>query len=318
MSSVYKRLILLSGSLLLALYLLLVVDLAAFHSRALNALWNRAHVGLFVMLTFAFDYTLLRRYPRRALLWSLMLSIPLVLFALITEGLQTLTQRQASVEDVWWDIIGIALAMSLIAAWRFSHNTRQKVFFTGIALALFTATVFSPLMLALADWRNEKDFPLLSNMERFSDHYLWSRGEISDEHAKAGTHALKVALKAELYSGTTLRHMPGDWTQFESLHLSVFNPNADILPLSLRVQDSVHDHSEQVHSDRFNHDFNAKPGWTDLVIPLQKIEKAPRARAMRMNAITRLRIYARDDKHAGSAFYIDEVYLSPPPPLTKQ
>lgn len=299
----------LAGSLLLALYLLLVMDLTAFHSRALAALWNRAHVALFVLLTIAFDYTLMRRYPRRPWVWALMLGLPLAVFAIATEILQSFTNRQASIEDVLWDCAGIIATIAFISLLRFTLTRLSRCLLLFIIASLLSITVFSPMMLALADWRNQRDFPLLSNMERFSDRYLWSRGDIVDDYAKDGQYALKVTLQKQLYSGVNLRHFPSNWMGKNALHLSIYNPNQTTLPLSLRVQDGIHDAGPQAYSDRFNQDFNAAHGWTDLVIPLTKIERAPRTRSMNITDMTRLRIFARDDHHAESVFYIDAVYL---------
>jgi hypothetical protein len=128
--------------------------------------------------------------------------------------------------------------------------------------------------------------------------------------AKDGQFALKVTLQNHLYSGTTLRYFPSDWHDAKNFRLSLYNPNKDSLPLSLRIQDGVHDAGTQAYSDRYNYDFDASSGWTDLIIPLSKIEQAPRSRSMNITDITRLRIYARDDKHAGKSFYIDAVYLA--------
>lgn len=302
------RLSLLVATLLLSLYLLLVLDTIQFHSRAMFALWNIAHVPLFILLTFVFDQALVRHHPRSVYVWLTLLCPPLIMFAIGTEWMQSMTVRQPSVYDALMNILGVCLAVLWLWAKNYcTPNTRRWIH--GLLLLVFLALFVKPAQMSVADYYRVKAFPVLSDFEHWSDPMNWSAGERTKEVAKSGHYSLQVILPAESYSGASLRYFPREWHDYTILYLSVFNPGNAPLPLSLRVHDRQHRKSGEAYNDRYNLNFNAQPGWNDLRIPLEKIAHAAQSRIISLDEINAIRVFYQGIPPDGTVFYIDDVRL---------
>ena len=303
-----NRLTLLVASLLVALYLLLVQDRAALPNRAAMALWDLAHLPLFFVLTLIFDHSVLKRHPRRVAMWLQLLLPPLVVFAVGTEWLQSLTDRQPSWRDVLTNCTGIGIGTLWLASFRYLPpgwrlGVRAAVLIIGLSLLV------RPGLMLWADYHIKQQFPLLSNFESAIDHENWSLGKRSDEQARDGKYALKIALPAQRYAGTTLRHFPNDWQRYSSLHLAVFNPGKTALPLSLRIHDRHHEAGEQAYYDRFNYNFEAASGWTDVNLPLSRIASGPRDRKLNLQQVAAMRLFFQGTPPDTTLIYLDGVYL---------
>lgn len=306
----YQRLLVLVGSLFVAFYLLLVQSQIEFHSLFLTSMWDRAHVFLFIALTFAFDYAMGRHRQRALSVWLRLLVLPLLVLAFATEALQSLTERTASLGDVGFNSIGILIATLLLAIHRYAFSKLNRNLMWLTAALSLAGSLWQPARCLFIDAQAWKDFPVISNMERYTDNEIWNRGEISSEQFREGHAALKVSLKPVAFSGASARHFPADWSHFQRFNISIFNPGSQNLALSLRISDAQHEAGAQPPSDRYEHEFNAVPGWNDLSLSLDKIAHAPRTRLMNMSKIYHIRVYAQTTHTAGDYFYIDNVYLN--------
>lgn len=302
------RLPLLIAGLLAALYLLLVQERVALPNRALMALWNLAHLPLFFVLTLLIDHSLLNHRRHRLTLWLQLLLPPLLILALGTEWLQSLTDRQPSWTDVLTNMAGVGLATLWLASARYGvpvvrRAIRSLVVLVGLSLLI------QPLLLAYADYHIKRHFPLLSDFESFIDSENWSFGERRASPVRDGQYALALTLPAKRYAGSTLRHFPNDWSGYHRLHLSVYNPGQEALPLSLRVHDRLHELGQQGYHDRFNYNFSAAPGWTDVELPLDRIANGPRDRKLDLQQVAALRVFYQGTPAEGTELGLDAVYL---------
>lgn len=302
------RLPLLVAGLLGALYLLLIQERVALPNRAAMALWNLAHLPLFFALTLIFDNAVLKRRPRQVSVWLQLLLPPLLIFAFGTEWLQSLTDRQPSWLDVLTNCAGIALGTIWLLS-RHHASPRSGRGLRALVLLVGLVMLVQPLRLFYADYHSQRHFPLLSDFESFIDSANWSLGERSNEQVRAGEYALRVKLPALRFAGTTLRHFPGDWSAYQNLHLAVFNPGTAPLPLSLRVHDQQHELADQPYHDRFNYNFSAAPGWTDISLPLSRIASGPRHRKLDLQQVAALRVFYQGNPATETVIYLDSAYL---------
>lgn len=302
------RLPLLVIGLLAALYLLLIQERVALPNRAAMALWNLAHLPLFFALTLLFDQAIRNRYARRPSLWLQLLLPPLIIFAFGTEWLQALTDRQPSWRDAFTNCAGIALGTIWLGVRRYFRRGAHVVMY-GLMALLAVGLLLRPALFAYVDRHSSTQFPQLSSFESFADSWNWSLGERSALQSRDGQFALHVQLPPLRFAGSTLRHFPSNWLGYGELRLSVFNPGVAPLPLSLRVHDRQHELGRQEYHDRFNYNFSAAPGWTDIVLPLSRIHSGPRERKLDLSAISALRIFYQGTPTAGETFFIDAVAL---------
>lgn len=303
------RLPLLVVGLLAALYLLLIQERVALPNRAAMALWNLAHLPLFFLLTLIFDQAIRNRPVRRLSLWLQLLLPPLVIFAFGTEWLQSLTDRQPSWGDAFVNCAGIALGTLWLGVQRYAGGGWQTLMNIAFAL-LGLGLLLRPALLLYADYHSAQQFPLLSSFESFADAKNWSLGERSKAHSRDGAYALQVQLPPLRFAGSTLRHFPANWAGFHKLKLSVFNPGPAPLPLSLRIHDKQHELTRLGYHDRFNYNFSAVPGWTDIVLPLSRIHNGPRERTLDLTAVSALRVFYQGTPSEGQTFFLDAVSLS--------
>ena len=304
------RLTLLVITLMLALYLLLVLDTAQIHSRAMFALWNIAHVPLFFLLTVVFDQALSGRHPPALRVWLTLLLPPLLIFAVATEWLQSLTARNPSGRDIAMNVLGIALAVLWLYTRHYLQRAAPRLVLRSIVVLAIAILFIRPMQMLAADWHRQKAFPVLSDFEHWTDTLNWSAGTRSAEQARDGKHALKVVLPEQPLAGASLRYFPRQWHEHACLSLSVYNPQAKALPLSLRVHDNRHRQMGEAYHDRYNQNFNAKPGWNDLQVPLEKIAHAAQTRIISLDEISTVRVFYQGTPTAGTTFYIDAVRLS--------
>ena len=302
------RLPLLVIGLLAALYLLLIQERVALPNRAAMALWNLAHLPLFFGLTLLFDQAIRHQHARRPSLWLQLLLPPLLIFAFGTEWLQALTDRQPSWRDAFTNCAGIALGTIWLFVCRYRSRGAQLTMY-GLMALLACGLLVRPALFAYVDRHSSVQFPQLSSFESFADSWNWSLGERSNLHSRDGHYSLQVQLPAQRFAGSTLRHFPSNWHGFGELRLSVFNPGTAALPLSLRVHDREHELSRQDYHDRFNYNFSAAPGWTDIALPLNRIRSGPRERQLDLNAVTALRVFYQGTPTAGETFFVDAVSL---------
>lgn len=308
MSTQRFRLPLLISAVLAALYLLLIQERIALPNRAAMALWNLAHLPLFFALTLVFDHSVLKRHHRSAPIWLQYLLPPMLILAIGTEWLQSQTGRQPSWQDVLTNCSGIALGCIWIASRRYANGWLSRA---GRLLVMLTALalLIRPSLLLYADYHIKQQFPVLSNFESFIDSENWSLGIRHQSPVRDGAYALQVQLPPQRFAGTTLRHFPNDWRTYHSLNLSVFNPGSTALPLSLRIHDRQHELGKQEYHDRFNYNFSAAPGWTDIQLPLERIASGPRERKLDLEQVTAMRVFYQGTPAEGTTVFLDAVSL---------
>ncbi len=64
------------------------------------------------------------------------------------------------------------------------------------------------------------------------------------------------------------------------------------MPLRCRIHDQHHYRLGGEFTDRFTTTFTTEPGWNEISIPLDEVERAPRGRLMAMDRISVVMIYS--------------------------
>lgn len=303
------RLTLLVGTMMLALYLLLILDRAQLHSRTLFALWDIAHVPLFFVLTWVFDQALSRRHPRKFGVWLILLWPPLLLFAIGTEWLQSMTDRSPSTRDMLMNVLGMTLATIWLAGRHYLQRRWSQSLARALVVFVFALLIIRPAQMLAADQYRQRAFPILSDFEHWTDALNWSAGTRSDDVAFDGKFALKVDLPSQPLAGASLRYFPGQWHEYRCLHIAIFNPQRSVMPLALRVHDNLHRKMGEAYHDRYNQHVNAKPGWNELRVPLEKIAQAAQTRIISLDEISTVRVFYQGTPETGTTFFIDAVKL---------
>lgn len=277
--------------------LLLLPALPADTGRLWGEIWNLGHIAAFAVLTIL----VLRRL---SVTTNLLLPAGiLVLFAMATEVLQMVTGREASVQDLLFDIAGILLGYS----YHLKNRGLQFAAAAGLVLAL------GPLLMVIIDEsRARQDFPVLGEFESRHELSRWNGNadrELDHSHTKNGAGALRVTyLPGTPYSDLTLRHFPGDWRHYRWLRFEVFYPGQRTLNMYFRIHDQQHEQKGWEYADRYNSELSLKPGWNTIQVDLDKVRQAPAGRTMDMSRIAHLSLFT-GRVESPFTLYIDSVRL---------
>lgn len=321
MSNPTPRLRLILGLLLSGILLLLPWPMG--HSLGSEALENAAHAPLFAVVaslalrarrSVRADLTLrLRDYLA---VWGLM-----TLLGALTEVVQALVGRDASLEDLANDALGAALAVAVTAC------LRRETFVTArpaswIVPALIAAGTLAyaapPLWSAAAYAQRWMQRPVLWQWRTPLDGYFLSHSNsritpvpasacLADAAAPLpGGQALWIVLDSGPYPGLTLDEPYPDWRGYRALAIDVANPGAEPVPLTLRVDDALHNHH---YEDRYTGTFELPARKrTRLQIALREIERTPSGRNLDIARVASLMVF-RAGPAPGSAMCLFSIEL---------
>lgn len=260
-------------------------------ARLLNtSAWNLGHIALFALLTLAL-------HPwRRIQGWRLWLvaTVSVLVIGLLIEMAQSRLGREADWRDIWRNFVGVWL----ILGWQpfFASPPKKSPTIAAMAAAstlLLMAELGTTGVAAVRQYQLDHLLPELYDFEHTDPAPFW-HGRLGSAPHHDGNHgqSLRIELGTELYSGASLNRLPTDWRSFDELNLSLFNPDQQPLPLTLRINDLEHELGGNAYGDRFNTSFTLAPGLNRLSFRLEDIEQAPEHRPMDMSKISRLTLFA--------------------------
>jgi len=283
--------------------------------RSLQAFWKLGHIFYFALLSYWMYLLSLRKNISPGHVFVFCLVFTLLLGSAIEVLQHHLNNRAGGhPSDVLRDMTGVFFTFFFLV--REPLLRGKKIIYTAriLTLALLLAFLadFAQSLAdeAIARWQ----FPFLSGMETPFELSRWRTvsARVSEEVAREGKKSLKVPLfgTGQGYVDIVLSFFPNDWSQYRSVHWSVYNPLKQDMPLACRIHDRQHKKSGYETTDRFNTEFVLHPGWNDLAASLDAVKKAPKSRKMDMTHIEELHFFtAKSPEH--QYLYFDKVYLTP-------
>jgi hypothetical protein len=151
----------------------------------------------------------------------------------------------------------------------------------------------------LSDFESEADLDRM----KWQCHTLFS---LSEENNTNGNSSLRLELYPSAYPGLAFELPFHDWSGYKILSLDIYNPQADVLSLALRIDDRK---EYPAFDDRYNQSFPLKPGMNYLRIPLASLATSGTKRAINLKNICRCLLFMAQPqkKHI---MYIDYVHLA--------
>lgn len=219
------------------------------------------------------------------------------------ELLQPYFGRGAGLQDLWQNLLGTALAVALSAP----AGLPRRIL--GTAMAMILAVELHAAAAALFDRGIARiQFPVLSDFSTPFEHSRWSTGEPDDRFARIGQQSLRLDLEPARYAGTVRRRSFGDWSGYDALEFSIYNP-ADPLTITVTVRDREHFRRGGAYRDRFNRRFILRPGWNEVRIPIRDIREAPAERTLDLADLAELAIFTvkLEQQHT---LYLDHVRVT--------
>ena len=244
---------------------------------------------------------LLRRhsYPFRAIT---VLLAALVVGSLI-EIIQPYFGRSAALKDVGQNVLGAAITVSLSAP----RGMIRRLLITAVGILLFME-LHAPVTTLFDRGVARVQFPVLSDFSTAFEHRRWSSGKLDTSIARSGRRSLRLELRPSRYAGTTLRRSLGNWTRYQALEFSIYNPDGP-LGITVSVSDHAHFEGDRSYKDRFNRRFLLQPGWNDISIPISHIRDAPAERTQHLDDLAELAIFTSNLEEP-RVLFLDSVRLT--------
>lgn len=239
---------------------------------------NSGHTLLFIFLTFIIHHRVKSRSQNLSTLvqfiWVLVLGLVL---GVAIELLQTLVQREASLNDLYRNFVGIVAGLCMLAALSLkkSHNHKITVVFLLLCGGGFLTVGMVPL--AQLSWHyveRTNAFPVIVDFDS-----NWSSSFVNYDKGN--------------YPGISIIETEPDWSRYSSLHFSIDSVSEQDIHLILRVHDVLHD---QELSDRFNVNLQVKPGLNEFKFTLNQIQHGPVDRELDLTNIEGIILFSRELK----------------------
>ena len=129
--------------------------------------------------------------------------------------------------------------------------------------------------------------------------------ELSEDHATSGNHSLRVILPPGQYPGINIEDMRRDWSNSKYLRMDIFNPSEESLKFNIRIDDNK---SGLGYANRFDTDFELKPGMNQISIPTDSITTNIHHRPLNLKKIKRMMVFIPDNLQKRE-IYIDNIRL---------
>jgi len=279
-------------------------------TRLLEASWNWGHILLFALLT----YYMLNYWPwlnkkNTALQITGIFAVSL-LFGVAIEIFQFIVKSGTpDIADVVRDLLGSALIIVFLI-----KIEKSQAIALLMRLAVLALLMNELLPVAYAGWdeyQAEKQFPLLDDFECTLELSRWggiSERRLSEKYSAHGNKSMEVVLSTNKYSGVSLNYFPQDWSAYDSLCFSVYNPDSRPLKMICRIHDALHPGMGYRYKDRFHKELKLAQGWNHLRIALKEVRQAPESRETDMRQIRNFALFATrlPQRHT---IYLDHIYL---------
>ncbi len=268
-------------------------------------LWNFGHIVFFAALTLLIHQFISLTQWRR---W-LLLTVLVLVVGMVIELIQGAIGRHKSWQDVFYNLTGVWVGLF----W-FLKPSPGVWLGRCIALVALSPAAITVLAAAYSYGLMHQQMPVVNNFDSSADmqqvHFNSAQVQItqSENYSVNGQFSLAVTLNPGRYSGIRLTIPARNWTPYRHLKMSFFNPDQELLIVSLRISDLQHDRGDNLYNDRFNKLLTLKQGWNEVVIPLSEIESAPKTRAMNVAEVSSIGLFASNLAHARKFFW-DYIYL---------
>ena len=150
----------------------------------------------------------------------------------------------------------------------------------------------------LLDFESDEDLKLL-NWEC----HKWF--ELSEENATSGKHSLKVSLPPGQYPGINFEKIKKNWSGASRFEMDVFNPSEETVRFHIRIDDHK---SGWAYANRFDINFELKPGLNHISIPTDSIRTNIHRRPLNLRRIERMMVFIPNNSERRD-LYIDNLRL---------
>jgi len=270
-------------------------------------LWDLGHLLLFFAVGWLTLNCLHRYLNTNFILLFIGFNAVVFLIGLSIEEMQLALGRDYSFDDIYRNCLGISLALIFHPRTQLT-NQRRRVTIRALSILPLLAVLLPITKNSIDLIAASLSFPVLSNFESAFERERWIGDDLESIELDGGNRVLAHRFDTTRYSSLSLKHFPGNWVGYRCLRYRIFNPAADSLPLTIRINDRIHDETGFAYDNRFNFRFEVASGWNDYVVDLNEVSNAPRARSMDMAEIAEVMFFTMS-LDASATLYFDDIEL---------
>jgi len=279
--------------------------------RLIKDVWDAGHLILFGLISFIYFSHPVR--VNHSIIYKVVATTLFCLFiGSAIEIIQLFTHRNFSIGDIVNDVIGGYLGLLAIVITNKQQTLKNQI----IAPLVFFLLIFIGLRglekHLVDEYILRSDFPELASFETNLEMERWEfklvNAKPSLQHVKKGTYSLEAEFLRGRYPNISLQHFKADWSEYEKLSFSVFNPGSEPQQFELKIYDAQHITSGRKFKDRFNKKITFAAGWNEIEIELSKIIQSPRNRSMNIKEMKGLSLFTDKLKQPVTIF-IDSIHL---------
>lgn len=279
--------------------------------RLIKDTWDAGHLVLFGLISFAFFHS--KKQAHHSLLKQVFVTTFFcLLLGTAIEFAQLLFNREFSRDDIINDMIGgyLGLCMLFIAKHTEKNINRVIAGLFFIILSIIGLRNFEQHL--LDEYRMRTDFPVLADFENKLEESRWENKlvntQYSTRYSTSGNNALQVEYLRGRYPNISLEHFMRNWSGYQQLSFSVYNPEPAILNFTLKIDDYQHVKNGRRFTDRLNKKIQLQQGWNHINIPVEEIRQAPRQRSMDISQINTVSLFT-DKLEKPVTIYLDNMRL---------
>jgi len=234
-------------------------------------------------------------------------------FAVLSEGAQLMTSRNASWGDIGRDIVGISSGLLIASGFVFSSRWRYVLF--AVAITAVGLGIHQPLGVILAGIISQREPPVIS-FDNLLDTYRVEGASAELEIVTAPPQlatddkVLRIRPNGRHFSeGVVFHGLTRDWSRFRALKFVAAAAEPGLTELDLRLTSSATENNK-AGGVRIAISISTEP--TDIVLPIEEIFRAPPRRPSHLGPldlanITGLSVLSNTGTRA--EFYLNDVRL---------
>jgi len=281
-----------------------------FESELGKELQNTGHIvasGILAIIFLRLIKQLATKQRRKTLILYFSALVAAMLCGVLVELVQIYTDRDADINDVYRNIIGIVSFLVIYASFDGNFTffnsihcllRKRIVFFISGVLILFIGAI--PLInIIIAYWQRHNAFPVIIDFDsKWSSKFYYLNnatievGEKGDM-SKSRLYTTGLIFRKGEYSGINIFETVENWSSRSFLAFDVFLESSAPLVIYLRIHDKQHNNEV---TDRFNLKEALRQGDNTIRISLSDIQHGPLYRELDMASVDGLVLFVKDVK----------------------
>ena len=288
------------------LFSLLLFPSVSFNDILYNSILNYLHIPAFLFLTLL-TYKILICFPSfrkmRTHILYLITAASSFLSGLTAEIVQIGIDRDADIMDLIRNTAGIAGGIIVIALCIHADKGRMRRVLISFLILILTVPGLKPALLSYVYFDNFLSFPVICDFESINDRFQ-VKSRYSDTgiipvpniwRSNPSKRLLVVNFSKDTkYPGIQINGPFYDWSEYDSLKLSVFLLNRPAENLHIRIDDNFPGGGWK---NRFSQRFQILNGENHISIPVITIQNAPKTHKMDLKKIERIIIFIQAPKN---------------------